>query len=94
MQVIPIFFAGLPNPTDYSSTWNATPPAPKDNFDQKNDYWNTMIALKRINTTDARQVIQKKLVLWNTYDMDMITVDQTLHQCLVPLIYITLTSMY
>ena len=63
-------FVGLPNPTDYLSTWNDSPPAPKDNFDQENDYWNTMIALKRINTTDVRQVIPKRI--WSsgtTYDM-------------------------
>ena len=26
-------FVGLPNPTDYSATWNDSPPSPKDNFD-------------------------------------------------------------
>ncbi len=63
-------FVGLPNPTDYSSTWDTTPPAPKDNFDQENDYWDTMIALKRINSTDVRQVIPRRV--WSsgtTYDM-------------------------
>lgn len=40
-------FVGLPNATDYSSTWDTTPPAPKDSFDQENDYWDTMIALKK-----------------------------------------------
>ena len=54
-------FVGLPNPTDYSSTWNTTPPAPKDNFDEENDYWNTMIALKRINSTDVRQVVPRRI---------------------------------
>ena len=63
-------FVGLPNPTDYSTTWNDNPPSPKDNFDEENDYWNTMIALKRINSTDVRQVIPKRN--WSsgtTYDM-------------------------
>jgi hypothetical protein len=63
-------FVGLPNPTDYSSTWNDSPPAPKDNFDQENDYWDSMIALKRINSTDVRQVVPKRT--WSsgtTYDM-------------------------
>ena len=63
-------FVGLPNPTDYLSTWNDSPPAPKDNFDQENDYWNTMIALKRINSTDVRQVVPRRS--WSsgtTYDM-------------------------
>ncbi len=63
-------FVGLPNPTDYSTTWNDSPPSPKDNFDQENDYWDTMIALKKINATDVRQVIPKRI--WSsgtTYDM-------------------------
>ena len=63
-------FVGLPNPTDYSATWNDSPPAPKDNFDQENDYWNSMIALKKINVTDVRQVVPKRI--WSsgtTYDM-------------------------
>ena len=25
-------FVGLPNPTDYQSTWDTDPPSPKDNF--------------------------------------------------------------
>ena len=63
-------FVGLPNPTDYSATWNDSPPSPKDNFDQENDYWDTMIALKKINATDVRQVVPKRI--WSsgtTYDM-------------------------
>tara|TARA_Y100000994_G_scaffold122548_1_gene100623 strand:+ start:510 stop:2060 length:1551 start_codon:yes stop_codon:yes gene_type:complete len=63
-------FVGLPNPLDYSSTWNQNPPSPKDNFDQENDYWDSMIAMKRINTTDVRQVVPKRV--WSSgssYDM-------------------------
>ena len=63
-------FIGLPNPTDYSSTWNDSPPSPKDNFDQENDYWDSMIALKKISSSDVRQVVPKKV--WTsgtTYDM-------------------------
>ena len=63
-------FVGLPNPTDYSTTWNDNPPAPKDNFDEENDYWNTMIAMKRINSSDVRQVVPKRN--WSsgtTFDM-------------------------
>ena len=62
-------FIGLPNPADYQSDWNSSPPSPKDNFDQENDYWDTMIALKRINTSDVRQVVPK--TSWSsgtTYD--------------------------
>ena len=54
-------FVGLPNSDEYSSTWNDSPPAPKDNFDQENDYWDTMIALKKINIDDARQVIPRRI---------------------------------
>jgi len=63
-------FIGLPNPTDYDADWNTTPPSPKDNFFEENDYWDTMIALKKINTSDVRQVVPKRL--WSsgtTYDM-------------------------
>jgi len=63
-------FVGLPNATDYSSTWDTNPPAPKDSFDQENDYWDTMIALKKINSGDVKQVVKKNV--WTsgtTYDM-------------------------
>ena len=53
-------FIGLPNPTDYQSDWNSSPPAPKDNFREENDYWDTMVALKKINASDVRQVIPKR----------------------------------
>jgi hypothetical protein len=62
-------FIGLPNPSDYQSDWDGNPPSPKDNFDQENDYWDTMIALKKINASDVRQVITKRF--WSsgtTYD--------------------------
>ena len=63
-------FIGLTNPADYQSDWDSDPPAPKDNFSQENDYWDTMVALKKINTADARQVVPKRT--WTsgtTYDM-------------------------
>ncbi len=63
-------FIGLPNPTDYQVDWDNSPPAPKDNFDQENSYWDTMIALKKINSSDIRQVVPKRV--WTsgvTYDM-------------------------
>ena len=53
-------FIALPNPSDYQSDWDENPPSPKDNFDQENDYWDTMVALKKINSSDVRQVITKK----------------------------------
>ena len=61
---------GLPNPTQVDSDWNVTPPDPKDSFNQENDYWDTMIALKKISTSDVKQVVNKNT--WTsgiTYDM-------------------------
>jgi len=63
-------FIGLPNSTDFQSNWDVNPPSPKDNFDEENNYWDTMIALKKINSSDIRQVVQKRI--WSsgtTYDM-------------------------
>jgi len=63
-------FVGLPNASDYQSNWDSLPPAPKDNFDQENDYWDTMIALKKVQDGDVKQVIRK--ITWTsgtTYDM-------------------------
>jgi len=63
-------FVGLPNPTDIQADWDTNPPAPKDSFDDENDYWDTMIALKKINASDIRRVVQKRI--WSSgtiYDM-------------------------
>jgi hypothetical protein len=63
-------FVGLPNATDVNSNWNSSPPDPRDNFDQENNYWDTMIALKRVTSSDVRPVIRK--ITWQsgiTYDM-------------------------
>jgi hypothetical protein len=63
-------FIGLPNATDYESTWDITPPSPKDNLNESNDYWDTMLAMKKINSSDVSQVIRKNV--WSsgvTYDM-------------------------
>jgi len=63
-------FVGLPNATEVSSTWDTDPPDPRDNFDEENNYWDTMVALKKINETDIKQVVRK--VTWQsgvTYDM-------------------------
>ena len=63
-------FIGLPNPNDYQSDWDTTPPSPKDNFTEENDYWDTMVALKKINSSDVRQVIPKRnWTSGTTYDM-------------------------
>ena len=63
-------FVGLTNPADYQSDWDTDPPSPKDNFDQENDYWDTMVALKKITASDVKQVVPKRS--WSsgtTYDM-------------------------
>jgi hypothetical protein len=63
-------FVGLPNSSDYSSDWNDETPAPRDSFDDENSYWDTMIALKKINGNDVKQCIRK--ITWEsgvTYDM-------------------------
>ena len=61
---------GLPNATQVHSDWNTTPPDPRDSFNQENEYWDTMIALKKVDTTDVKQVVKKNT--WTsgiTYDM-------------------------
>jgi len=63
-------FVGLPNATDFDTNWNTTPPSPKDSFSNENDVWDTVIALKKITTSDVRQVVRK--ITWTsgtTYDM-------------------------
>jgi hypothetical protein len=63
-------FVGLPNPTDIQSDWNSNPPSPRDSFDEENNYWDTMIALKKIGASDVRQVVTKRSWVSGTvYDM-------------------------
>jgi hypothetical protein len=63
-------FIGLPNATNYASDWDTNPPSPKDSFDQENDYWDSIIGLKKIKSDDVKQVIRK--IDWfsgTVYDM-------------------------
>ena len=63
-------FIGLPNSSDIQSDWDNNPPAPIDSFDDENEYWETIIALKKINSGDVKLVIPK--IAWrsgNKYDM-------------------------
>jgi len=63
-------FIGLPNPTDVQSNWDSDPPSPKDNFAEEDNYWDTMVALKKINSSDVRQVVpRRKWSSGTTYDM-------------------------
>ena len=62
-------FVGLPNPTLLDPDWNDAPPAPIDNFASENSTWDTIIALKKITSDDAKQVVRKNV--WasgRTYD--------------------------
>ena len=61
---------GLPNPTDLQTDWDNSPPAPKDSFNDENEYWDTMLALKKITAADARQVVTRRAWTSGTvYDM-------------------------
>ena len=63
-------FIGLPNPTEVQSDWDTDPPSPKDNFEEEDSYWDTMVALKKINASDARRVVpRRKWSSGTTYDM-------------------------
>ncbi len=63
-------FIGLPNPTDVQSDWDSDPPSPKDNFEEEDSYWDTMVALKKINASDVRRVVpRRKWSSGTTYDM-------------------------
>ena len=63
-------FIGLPNPTDVQSNWDSDPPSPKDNFAEEDSYWDTMVALKKINSSDVRRVVpRRKWSSGTTYDM-------------------------
>jgi len=63
-------FVGLSNASDYAIDWDNNPPSPKDSFEHEYDYWDTMIALKKIKASDMNQVVKKNT--WSsgtTYDM-------------------------
>ena len=63
-------FIGLPNASEVSSSWDTTPPSPRDCFDDSNTYWDTMVALKKISADDIRPVVRK--IQWASatiYDM-------------------------
>ena len=63
-------FIGLPNPSDVQTNWDTDPPTPKDSFDQERSYYDSMIAMKKINNADIRQVVTKRIWKSGTkYDM-------------------------
>jgi hypothetical protein len=50
---------GLTNANEISASWDDNPPAPKDSFDDENDYWDTMLSLKKLNEDDVVRVVRK-----------------------------------
>ena len=52
-------FIGLPNASEVASSWNTSPPSPRDCFDDSNSYWDTMVAMKKISADDIRPVVRK-----------------------------------
>ena len=63
-------YVGLPNPTDYATNWEASPPTPMESFNQLDVFWDTAIALKKITSDDVRRVVHKwPWVSGTTYDM-------------------------
>ncbi len=42
-------FIGLPNATEIGPTWNTSPPAPKDSFQDEDDTWDTIVSLKKLH---------------------------------------------
>ena len=52
-------FVGLTDPTAIQSDWDNDPPSPNDNFSNHNDFWDTAIALKKINSSDVKQIVRK-----------------------------------
>jgi len=63
-------FIGLPNATNYQSDWDTNPPSPRDSLNESNDYYDTMLAMKKIGSSDVSQVVRKNN--WSsgtTYDM-------------------------
>ena len=52
-------FVGLTDPVKIQSDWDNDPPSPIDNFTNHNDFWDTAIALKKINASDVKQIVKK-----------------------------------
>ena len=52
-------FVGLTDPTSIQTDWDDDPPSPIDNLNNQNDYWDTVVAVKKINDTDVRQVVKR-----------------------------------
>ena len=57
-------FIGLPNATDIASDWNTNTPSPIDNFDEHDNFYDTLISAKKITSNDVLRVIRK--ITWTT----------------------------
>ena len=63
-------WVGLPNAVNLDANWNTSPPSPIDSINEENRYWDTMLAMKKINSSDVKRVVEK--YTWATgekYDM-------------------------
>jgi len=62
-------FVGLTDPTSIQTDWDDNPPSPIDNLNNQNDIWDTIIAVKKINDTDVKQVVKRNSwISGTTYD--------------------------
>ena len=50
---------GLPNATELDANWNTSPPSPVDSLSEENRHWDTMIAMKKINSSDVKKGCRK-----------------------------------
>jgi len=63
-------FVGLPNATTFDSGWDASQPSPIDNDLYLNSYKDTILGVKKINSSDVIRVIPKlQWVTGRKYDM-------------------------
>jgi len=63
-------FLGLPNAVDLDTSWDTNQPTPIDNDLYLNSYRDTILGVKKINTSDVIRVIPKlQWVTGRKYDM-------------------------
>ena len=63
-------FLGLPNAVDLDTTWDTSQPTPIDNDLYLNSYRDTILGVKKINTSDVIRVVPKlQWVTGRKYDM-------------------------
>jgi hypothetical protein len=63
-------FLGLPNATSFDSGWDSSPPDPIDNTLYLNSYRDTILGVKKVNSSDVVRVVRKnKWESGKKYDM-------------------------